>query len=111
MTTKIKLAIKLKEETPEMFIQVGKIGVIQIHWLKHKAGRRAVAIIFRDQQYLGIRVAKGCGHDKMETVLDSAFQALGKMPRGWNYSPCNVRYHKGGNYYYIPVKEVRCYAR
>ena len=91
--------------TPEYFIKMGD-AVIQAYW----TGKQFIAVIFVDHEYVGFVSSEGYGTNKCADVLHDAFYYLERAPKGYHYSATLFRYHKGGNYYLVPLREVRQYV-
>jgi len=94
--------VKLKETTPDMFIRLGKADTIMLYWLKRRYSWQVAVIVNKDHEYIGDYTTSGGNFNKEVAALERAYEMLNVMPKH-NLS----QYHVGGNYYKVPVKEVR----
>ena len=90
---------KLKDtRVPYIHLKMGR-DLIQLYRLEEQV----TAIIYRDGTYYGQYTTSGGNYSKQDHALEMSYQLLGHRPK-----QDITYYHKGGNFYRVPVKEIRC---
>jgi len=97
------------EETPFMSLRIGADSV-ELYWIKRCADYQVVWISYKEGTLSAYGSTSGGNYNKTDASLDDGFLALGKGPKGWYEGGPVHKYHVGGYFYKVPVKEIRCYG-
>lgn len=96
---------RVDHDTPFMEIALPGRRMIRLWWTPVRAyGPQVLALIYGDDTPL-YWVSGGCGYNKTHAALETCFDELGKEPRGFSSSQDLYRYHVGGNFYRVPVRD------
>ena len=92
-------------ETPFMEIELPERRRIRLYWTKGGAyGPQVMALIYGGDDVLH-ETTGGCGYNKTHAALETCFDELGRMPRGFDKTQDLYPYHVGGNFYRVPKKD------
>lgn len=102
-------------ETPFKVISFGEYE-IRLYWSKKGVyGYQVIMVLWgswdeKTESFLkGYFKTNGCGYSKEDSAIEKAFRAIGKKPKGMalGSESINYKYHVGGNFYKVPVKDAR----
>tara|TARA_R110001632_G_scaffold143859_2_gene260015 strand:- start:156 stop:515 length:360 start_codon:yes stop_codon:yes gene_type:complete len=98
------------ESTPFICISLKGHCRIELYWSKSRGveGFQVYGVLIRYCEEPVFMCSHGCGYSKDDYIFEHLLRKAGVMPRGQSLGGATVpyTYHKGGNYYEVPKKDV-----
>jgi len=107
----------IDNETPFKVIKMGEHEIRQYWTKKGVYGSQVITILWgpynekTESCLIGYDKTGGYGYCKESAGFDAALLLIGKKPKGMTPGSegINHKYHVGGNFYQVPVKDLRKY--
>tara|TARA_R110000737_G_scaffold28359_1_gene46911 strand:+ start:71 stop:430 length:360 start_codon:yes stop_codon:yes gene_type:complete len=98
------------ESTPFSCISLKGHCRIDLYWSKNRGleGFQVYGVLIKYSDEPVFMRSHGCGYSKEDYIFEHLLREAGVMPRGQSLggAPVPYTYHKGGNYYEVPKKDV-----
>jgi len=102
----------IDNETPHIVCEFGNYE-LRVYWCGKSGmyGWQCMTVVFKDHSFHGHYKTGGCGFCKTSEAVEQGFRMSGKMPKGYAHGGGTYgipyKYHIGGNYSKVPVKDLR----